>query len=270
MLSSSEAACYDALVNGIAGLKTTFRLPYSLSYDDFSKIVSYYLDDHPEVFYIAEDIKDSGEIDLGIGYDSTFRLVYMQYQYSDSTIASMQEQMYGRVETLLSGVTAGMTDYQKEKVIHDAFITSIKYDLTAAETPSQRPQSFDAYGALVGRTAVCEGYAKAIKILYDAAGLKSLYVTGIGIVKDSSGQTEYGAHAFNMVELDGTWYWVDATFDDPVYSYTDNYDSGHEVDTYLDCTTAFFTKNHIYYLYGVTDPYTDEDIENYTSLPAAA
>ena len=64
--------------------------------------------------------------------------------------------------------------------------------------------SFSAYGVFVEEIAVCQGYALAYKLLCDRVGIECYMVTS-----DSMN------HAWNIVWLDGSWYHVDATWDDP-------------------------------------------------------
>ena len=71
---------------------------------------------------------------------------------------------------------------------------------------------YNIYGALVNRECVCEGYAKSYKFLLNKAGIDCVIV--IGKATNSQGQTEN--HSWNYVELDGNWYAVDVTWDDPV------------------------------------------------------
>lgn len=268
LLTSSEAACYDALNNGVQNLSSEVSLPATLTYDEFAKVIEYYLYDHTEIFWVKTDFSsdnsgvddDTETIYIGppVGV-SSIKTLYIIYGYSVSTIQQMQSQMRSSAQALLSGVKASMSDYTKAKTIHDNFIRHIKYNIDAVQSPSSCPHSFDAYGALVQQTAVCEGYAKALKILYDAAGLNSLYITGIGVI-----DSESGSHAWNMVETGGTWHWVDATFDDPVYSYYDGINTGHETDEYFEMRDSLFQESHIFSEYSESDP------ENYTDIPDAA
>ncbi|WP_434341868.1 transglutaminase domain-containing protein [Mycoplasma putrefaciens] len=65
----------------------------------------------------------------------------------------------------------------------------------------------NAYTALVLRNTVCTGYAKGFKFLLDELDIPCKFVEG-----DSS--RENGAkHAWNQVQIDGKWYYVDATSD---------------------------------------------------------
>ena len=66
-----------------------------------------------------------------------------------------------------------------------------------------------AYGALVNHYCVCDGYSAAIRLLLGRCGIETLKVVG---------SMNGGSHAWAMVKLDGTYYHLDATADDPVGS----------------------------------------------------
>lgn len=97
-------------------------------------------------------------------------------------------------------------DYTKIKKIHDFLINHMEYDKTLERTNTR-----NIYGALVEKSVVCEGYADALKYLLDAVGIPCVEVVGTGT--NSAGETE--AHAWNYVQLNGAWYAIDVTWDDP-------------------------------------------------------
>ena len=76
---------------------------------------------------------------------------------------------------------------------------------------------------------VCEGYARAFKLVCDQLGYPCLYVVGIAV--DSTGRQ--GRHAWNQVNVGGDWYAVDVTFDDPAVAGVSSAVSGKESHTYL-------------------------------------
>lgn len=105
---------------------------------------------------------------------------------------------------LLEGITGDMSPYERELAIHDRLVEQTAYD----ESQSQ-PQIHNLYGVLVNRLAVCDGYSKAFQYLLYQAGVPCLFVTG---------QSQGEGHAWNLVQLDGAYYHVDITWDDPVYN----------------------------------------------------
>ena len=104
-------------------------------------------------------------------------------------------------------ITPSMTDYQKELAIHDYLIENCEYDVEGYESGKIEADSFNAYGALCLGVAVCEGYAEAAALLLNRAGVETLVITG-----DSRGEK----HAWNIVKIDGDYYHLDVTWNDPV------------------------------------------------------
>lgn len=103
-----------------------------------------------------------------------------------------------------SVIQAGMTDYQKIAALHDWVVTHVKYDTTL--------KNISDYDALVNGTTVCRGYSMLLYKLLTSAGLNSHIVIG----KVSTGfkfRRSAEGHAWNMVQLNGNWYFIDSTND---------------------------------------------------------
>ncbi|QAY68126.1 transglutaminase domain-containing protein [Paenibacillus protaetiae] len=96
-------------------------------------------------------------------------------------------------------VKPGMNDHQKVKVIHDWIVSHVEYD--------QQLKKYTAYDALTSGYAVCQGYSLLGYRMLQEAGLTALI---------AEGKVNTGDHAWNMVKLDGKWYHLDLTWDDPV------------------------------------------------------
>lgn len=114
-------------------------------------------------------------------------------------------------EIFAEHVTGDMTDFEKELVLHDALVDLGEYDETVygPDTPQGRPDNTNPYGMLVEGYGICLGYATSFQLLMDLAGVECITVVGA-----SSGSTS--DHAWNMVRLEGEWYCVDPTWNDPV------------------------------------------------------
>lgn len=93
------------------------------------------------------------------------------------------------------------SDYEKVKKIHDYIINLASYDTSGKKS--------SAYNLLFDKSAVCEGYALVAYRLFMEAGLPSRIISGRG-----NGEP----HAWNIVKVDGKWYNIDVTWDDPVNS----------------------------------------------------
>ena len=107
-------------------------------------------------------------------------------------------------------VTADMTGFEKELALHDALLERGSYDRTvyAHATPQGRPDNTDPYGLLVEGYGICLGYAASFQLLMDLAGVECLTVVGASYRSTSD-------HAWNLVRLEGEWYGVDPTWNDP-------------------------------------------------------
>jgi transglutaminase-like putative cysteine protease len=140
------------------------------------------------------------------------------------------------------------------KALHDYVVLRLHYDVPTSELTGEalvnRPsqQADDVFAA---RTGVCEGYARLLKALGEAAGLEMAYITGV--IRDAhrnagaattddaiKAALDGNLHAWNAVKIDGQWLFVDATWDDPVS------DDGSQklTETYLFTPPRLFGLDH--------------------------
>ncbi len=108
-------------------------------------------------------------------------------------------------------ITSDMSDAQKVKAIHDYIVLNCAYDYDNLLRGTIPSVSYTAEGVLLKKTAVCQGYAEAFKLLMDMMGIPCKMVTGTA--NNGSG---YAGHAWNIVKVSGRWYHIDVTWDDPV------------------------------------------------------
>lgn len=104
----------------------------------------------------------------------------------------------------------GKTDYQKICAIYSYICSNVDYDYDALETGDLTAHS--AFAALCKGKAVCQGYATAIYRLMLEAGIDCRVVVGF------SGDE---LHAWNIVELDDKYYYIDSTWDSNFDEFTD-------------------------------------------------
>lgn len=170
--------------------------------------------DNPDIFYF--DVSK-----LAFFYESDSFGNYKNYldyneakgnNYFEGTFSSREEVLNAEKEIdlvaneILSNASKMNSDYEKIKYVHDWIIKNIKYDETL-----NRANRNNIYGALVEKEVTCGGYAKAFKYLMDKLNIECIIVQGKAT---DNGHTEY--HVWNYVKLNGTWYGVDCTWDDPV------------------------------------------------------
>lgn len=129
-------------------------------------------------------------------------------------------------------ITSDMTDYEKEKVIHDYIVQNVVYD----ESAVLEPHVYTMYGALVRGSAVCHGYAESFRYLAYLAGLDVDLVIGDAV---QNGTTV--GHAWNIIRLDGEAYHVDTTWDDPIGNTSERISYA-----YFNVTDEMLEKDHLW------------------------
>ena len=190
---------YYTILDALLSFSATVRLPdtpYTDTAQEAFELVERCTNDHPEILYYSGCTYSAGGI------------LTLQYSKSVEVMKEHTSFLMEKTEEIIDDIiTPDMTDYQKELAIHDYIITNCDYDSEGFEKGEIPAESFSAYGALCSGTAVCAGYAEAAKLLLDRAGVGCRMVTG----------TSRGiGHAWNIVEIDGGFYHLDITWDDPV------------------------------------------------------
>lgn len=93
-------------------------------------------------------------------------------------------------------VKPGMSELQIALAFHDYLAVRCAYDESLVRSTE--------YDVLVHGSAVCQGYAEAYMDLLTRAGVECIIVV-----------SEEMNHCWNQVKIDGQWYHVDVTWDDP-------------------------------------------------------
>lgn len=125
----------------------------------------------------------------------------LTYRFNKSEAEQLRQELETKTEEIFSAFDESTTDYEKLKHFHDTLVLGCTFSQT-------RPYVNTTYGAIVDGYAQCEGYAFAFDYLCSRAGIDCLTVNSVA----SDGET----HAWNVVKLDGMWYHVDCTWDDPL------------------------------------------------------
>ena len=101
----------------------------------------------------------------------------------------------------------GKSDYEKFKAVTNLIVSNVTYDSHyngKPNIPAGTEYPHDMTGAVLDKYAVCDGYAGLFYYMANAVGLKALYEDGTSI-------SEQKGHAWNLVKMDGVYYYVDPT-----------------------------------------------------------
>ena len=193
-LSRPHQEVYHAMKAGLTALAPSFSVP-RLEGRALSEILLQLRLDCPEIFYVT-------------GFSYRFRPeassveLIPEYLFDKGKIRTHQQATKARIQKLIRPIQ-GKSDRDKEQYIHDFICQNVRYDKL------KKPYSHEILGPLSQGVSVCEGIAKAVKALCDAAGVWCI----IAISENNPEKGIKYRHTWNIVRLDGKYYHLDATFD---------------------------------------------------------
>lgn len=122
--------------------------------------------------------------------------IFQDYNTTDSkVIKETMEEIEEEANAILMNIDIGMTDFEKVMAVHDYMVLNYQYDM-----------SYTVYDITVMTKGygVCMAYSIAFNYIMDLLGIESTYVSSVEM-----------DHAWNLVKIDGEWYHIDVTWDDP-------------------------------------------------------
>lgn len=173
-------------------------LEAGLTEEDIEQIFCYVLADHPEYFYV-----DGYRYTKYSRMDRLIKIEFSgSYIYDSRECEARWSQIQENAQELLGQAPDGEDDYEKVRYVYETLIRNTDYMLDA-------PDSQNLYSVLVSGASVCQGYAKATQYLLNHLGIPCVLVQG---------QVEPGeGHAWNLLCLDGEYYYMDTTWGDASY-----------------------------------------------------
>ncbi len=154
----------------------------------------------------------------GIGsvdeYDHDAVLAALKVGASDGLTPKNQAVFEAVTEIFDEILTPEMTDYDRELAVNDYLVFHAEYDpgeLESGPIGDPDPDNDNPYGLLVNGVGICLGYTSAFQLMMDALDIECVTVHG-------SAHDRQEDHAWNLVRLEGDWYAVDVTWNDPVFN----------------------------------------------------
>lgn len=226
-LSATEKNLYDMLLDGMNNLVEKITLGGTGTKVQIDKAFNALIRDQAQIFWVdtgyAIHTTTSDEGD-------TFALSPF-YSVSKKQISSAKARLNSAINQVLGTLNGAMTQFEIEAAVHDYLVKKVGYSNAAAQTPQKHLMAYTAYGALVDGSAVCEGYAEAFQLILNKVGIQTTLVTGKASGSD---------HMWNMTKIDGKWYHVDVTYDDP-----NNGNANSVRRNYLNLATSEISKTRI-------------------------
>lgn len=203
LLNEDEDRMYNELLTGCRDFSNSINIT-PINTDSYMKVMRLFSLDHPEFYWTS--------------YGNQY------YSNQNGTVFKTQYNMKGNEQRNLDEMNSIVDDfigslpetdtYGKMKLIYEYIIDNTVYD-------PQSEENQDITSVLLNHRSVCAGYAKTFKFICDKMGINCLTVVG-----EARGNVFSGSHAWNMVEINGRHYWVDATWGDPIR------DNGEQILSY--------------------------------------
>ena len=218
---TSEEELAAALNTALANIETG-DVPvrsYNVTVDDFKRILENVVNSNPDLFYVSS----------GYTYWRT-QSGYVTGTLSVVAVSSKKTEYQLGLTDLLMWVPQDASQAEQVKAVHDWLCKNVLYGGSTDER-------YNAYGAIVNRRAVCQGYSAAMISALRVLGIDACYA-----------MHEEANHAWNIVSVDGLWYHVDATWDDPIAASPSSSPSGDYEDYGFEGTplTTYFLKSGTY------------------------
>ncbi len=178
---------YEAMVNGAEFVDLS---PYKIDTKDVVQIYSDVLLASPELFYADNTVTYYYN---PRGYVTKVEFNYtMGLEEREAALLAYERE----VDYIVSLVDPALSEAEKALFVHDYLIASYTYDTEES--------NFDALSLFRERSGVCQAYSLAYMAVLRELGMDVVMVT-----------SDEMNHAWNLVEVDGSWYHVDLSFDDP-------------------------------------------------------
>lgn len=193
-LTSNQKEAYAALFDGMIKCTPSINLTSIdlrvSEYDNVFRALDY---DNPQL------ITTTGRGSYSY-FGTKMGSMYYKYDYTAAQYASKMKTIGSNTASVIAQAKALKTDYDKVKLFHDWIINRTEYINNGQE------YTWRIDGPIIYKKSVCEGYSRAFQYLCQSVGIECVCVSG----------TAGGPHMWNMVKVNGKWYQIDVTWDDPI------------------------------------------------------
>lgn len=197
-LDPVEKHAYNAVLSAVGSFPQEIKVPV-LTQEQLHDFYTALLHDNPSLFYLGTKPT--------VRQTKKSAVFYPQYIMNLTDYEAMLRKCDAAAEKILTAAREKETDFEKELVVHDALVANCSYS-DSEDNLYKR----SVYGVLCGGSAACEGYAKTAKYLLDRLSIPCYVVVGESTPPGAQTQS----HMWNIVRIDGEWYHLDLTWDDPV------------------------------------------------------
>lgn len=191
-LSEEEKVLYNKVKESVENFEEYAEFDEAIPRDTVRKIYKLVYAQERKYFWLSN---------IFYAPESEVQKLKLNYLYEKEDAEIKRAELDLAASEIVGGISEDASDFDKVVYFHDRIVTGCRFSQTAEHVNS-------AYGVLVKGEGQCEGYASAMSILCDKAGITNYTVCGTN--------PEGVTHAWNKILLDGNWYNSDCTWDDPI------------------------------------------------------
>ena len=195
LLTAEGQKIYDEVLSAVRERRTV--TVSTLDKDKLNQVYDCVTADYPELFYISGYTYTKHSVMdklLSISFEGNYEMTARQQEDAQKIVDDYTARCF-------DDLPADADQYETAKYLFDYIVTHTDYDTAAEDNQT-------ILSAMQNGRSVCSGYAKSFQFLLNKAGIPCTLVTG----------TACGSpHAWNLVLLDGDYYFFDVTFGDASY-----------------------------------------------------
>lgn len=200
-LDEPEDAVYEEMCGGLRTFQNTVTIEGSVDGEALDEAFFRIGREQPALFWVT-------------GYKASYTSARAEVEFvlldglQPAQLSQMTAELDSKADAIARQARMYPDDYARVLFVHDYIADHTEYDFGGASAGGSGIWG-TAYGCLVNGSATCQGYAEAFLLVMQKLDIPA----GIAF-----GMTEGGDHAWNYVYVNGAYYWVDVTWDDPSYS----------------------------------------------------
>lgn len=221
-LSAANQEAYDAISQQIEKLAADSTDPSAVAFtptqgDPTDAAIFAFFRDHPEYFWV-----DSSKLVWSVSDSNVWSLSaketgssFFYEGFDTDTLPAVRAAFQQKVAEIIQGMPANQSMVAKLRYLNNWIAQHNVYNPLGigASNYSRCAASGILSNNDEATAPVCYGYATALKVLLDAAGIRNAYIEGWAYNQNNWPNGEQ--HAWNYVEDNGNWYAIDPTWDDP-------------------------------------------------------
>lgn len=223
-LDEAEQLAYDQVYNCIIEFNDKITLT-TMDNEVLQRAYEAVMADYGDLFWVngyQYNTYTSGGKTVGLEFEPKYTMTKDQRDVYQATVETTAEDW-------LSGISADASDFDKALYVFETLIERVDYNTDSVENQN-------ILSVFIYQSTVCQGYADAAWYLLDKLGIRSTIITGT-----ANGES----HAWNLIYLDGAYYYMDITWGNSKYLDGNN-DTAKRVNyAYLAMTTEAISQNHV-------------------------